>query len=230
MRTPSGTRRIVRVPVEAMPDRAGQRRALVVGIDTYSPTHPDLTNARNDAVALAQLEMSGCVFAIFRNTELAVDGVASQSAPVCLVHNSHGTLYAVVSTDTVVGTDWAVVTASGTEFLVYVNQEIGLVWVIVADGYVEVEAAGVLVGLGAGEQVWVWRGEPPVGPVPARRSEVPDQVLFPPIEEPTNGEIPDGQPLEQPAPPAALGVTLKQSTDVVQVPECGGVRSAGHPT
>jgi len=39
-------------PAPTTPDRA--RLALVIGIDTYAPTHPDLTNARNDAVVVAQ--------------------------------------------------------------------------------------------------------------------------------------------------------------------------------
>ena len=51
---PRGSRRIIRVPVEPTPDRAGSRYALVVGIDTYAPHHDDLANARNDAVALGQ--------------------------------------------------------------------------------------------------------------------------------------------------------------------------------
>jgi hypothetical protein len=191
----------------------------------------------NDA-GRARLEMSGCVLDVFRATTLHVDGVPSLSAPVCLTQMTHGTIYGKVTTRTVVGTDWAVVTASGTEFLVFVDEAIGLLWVIVVDGYVEVEAEGVTVALTVGEQAWVWSGDPPVGPVPARRSEVPDVDMFPPLEELTNGAIPDDRLLEPPGEGEGsgegegegggevepLGLELRQSTDEVVVPECTGDR------
>lgn len=175
----------------------------------------------NDA-GRARLEMSGCVLDVFRATTLHVEGVPSLSAPVCLTQMTHGTIYGKVTTRTVVGTDWAVVTASGTEFLVFVDERIGLLWVIVADGFVEVEAEGVTVALTAGEQAWVWRDDPPVGPVPALRSEVPDVDRFPPLDELTNGVIPDDELLEPGGEPEPVGLQLRQSTDELVGPECAG--------
>ncbi len=223
-------------------DGASREREFVPASEHRGMTEGDGVSV-NDA-GRARLEMSGCVLDVFRATTLHVEGVPSLSAPVCLTQMTHGTIYGKVTTRTVVGTDWAVVTASGTEFLVFLDEAIGLLWVIVADGYVEVEAEGVTVALTAGEQAWVWRGDPPVGPVPAWRSEVPDVDMFPPLDGLTNGAIPDDRLLE----PAGegegegegevegegegeregegepLGLELSQSTDEVVVPECAGDR------
>ncbi|MDX5399241.1 MAG: hypothetical protein LPK92_05910 [Actinomycetes bacterium] len=207
-------------------DGASRAREFVPASEHRGMTEGDGVSV-NDA-GRARLEMSGCVLDVFRATTLHVEGVPSLSAPVCLTQMTHGTIYGKVTTRTVVGTDWAVVTASGTEFLVFVDERIGLLWVIVADGFVEVEAEGVTVALTAGEQAWVWRDDPPVGPVPALRSEVPDVDRFPPLDQLTNGVIPDDELLEPDdddgGEPEPVGLDLRQSTDEVVVPECAGDR------
>jgi hypothetical protein len=78
--------------------------------------------------------------------------------------------------------------------LVHLDLARGLLWVIVVDGRVEVEAGGQRVEVGRGQQVWVFQGRPPEQPRPATRAEVGD--LFPPIEELTNGLLPDVELLE----------------------------------
>ena len=182
----------------------------------------------NDGVTVndsgrARLSAEQCVWEIFRDTDLRVENLPSESAKVCAVQLSHGTIYNKVETETIIDTDWAIVTALGTRFLVYLDPNRGLLWVIVVDGVVEVEAAGQVVQLGAGEQTWVFRDQPPEPPRPARRSEVGE--LFPPIEVLTNRELGDddlllpSEPAQQGEP---LGLTLDQSSEEVIAGECSG--------
>ncbi|MCC7355499.1 MAG: YncE family protein [Anaerolineae bacterium] len=162
---------------------------------------------RVDQNGRAKLDMSGCVLDIFRNSGLQVQGLPSESAPVCIVEFEQGTIYNRVEVETIINTEWAVITSLSTEYLVHLDPFREIIWVIVVDGVVAVEAAGERVEIGAGEQTWVRRGEPPEQPRPATRGEVGD--LFPPVEELTNGVMVDNsvlvaslpEPTSTPTPP-----------------------------
>lgn len=175
----------------------------------------------------ARLSVDECVWEIFRDTSLRAEHLPDESAKVCAVQMSHGTLYNQVEIRTRVTTDWAVVTALGTEFLVHLDQDRGLLWVIVVDGIVEVRAAGQVVRLEAGEQTWVFRGDPPEPPRPARRSEVGE--LFPPLDVLTNRELGDEdlllpeQPVREVEP---LGLELEHTPDEVITGDCSGPHTA----
>lgn len=177
-----------------------------------------------DTSGRARLDLSGGVMEIYRTTELAIEPRADLTVPVSAIQLTHGAIVAVVNGDTTVGTDWAEVTIRGTECLAYVNDQIGLLWVVVRSGTVEIEAAGTLIVVSGGEQAWVWRGEPPVGPVPAWRSEVPDLDVFPLIPDLTNGELPDDHLLGpgEPDQPGVPGLELEPSTDEVVSGDCDG--------
>lgn len=142
-----------------------------------------------DSSGRARLQAAGCVLEVFRDTGLAVEEVPGLSAPACVVQLTHGSLDAQVSVRTVVDAEWAVVTASGTGFFVHLDVERGLLWVIVRDGEVRVEAGGAVVVLTGGEQTWVARGSEPEGVRPATRAAVGD--LFPAIEDLTNRALRD---------------------------------------
>jgi hypothetical protein len=187
----------------------------------------DNDGVRVNSSGRARLSAEQCVWDIFRDTDLRVEHLPSQSAKVCAVQLSHGTIDNKVETETIVDTDWAVITALGTRFLVYVDPDRGLLWVIVAEGVVQVEAAGQTVRLGAGEQTWVLRGQPPEPPRPALRSEVGE--MFPPISVLTNRELSDGDLLlpEQTTPPLApLGLQVAHTPDEVIAGECSGPHTA----
>lgn len=147
-----------------------------------------------DDAGRAHLDMGGCLLEIFRKSGLQIGGLPSQSAPVCIVDFEHGTIYNRVKRQTIIQTEWAVITSLSTEFLVHLDPDRGLLWVVVVEGVVRVEAAGRVVVLQAGEQTWVPRGRPPEPPRPATRAEVGD--LFPPVEDLTNGVMIDGDLLE----------------------------------
>lgn len=176
-----------------------------------------------DGSGRAQIKSQHCVWEVFRDTALQVQQLPAASDPACVAELNRGTLFARVEVDSQVNANWAVVKAVGTRFLVHLDVARGLLWVIVVDGVVEVEAAGQVVRLGAGEQTWVPRGEPPEPPRPARRGEV--GRLFPPLDELTNRELGDPDlllpeeavPVEEPA-----GLVLEQSTDEVIAGECDG--------
>lgn len=202
--------------------RSSQEESVPTG--ERRKVHDDDAVTVNDS-GRARLSAEQCIWEIFRDTNLQVQQLPTQSAQVCVVQLGHGTIYNKVETKTVVNTDWAVVTALSTRFLVHLDPDRGLLWVIVVDGVVEVEAAGQVIRLGAWEQTWVRRGEPPEPPRPARRSEV--GRLFPPVEDLTNGEMVDGdvllpgepEPVQEVEP---LGLMLEQSSDEVISGECTG--------
>ncbi|MBS1251086.1 MAG: hypothetical protein MAG451_00116 [Anaerolineales bacterium] len=147
-----------------------------------------------DDAGYARLDMNGCLLGIFRNSEIEIEGLPTDSAPACIIEFEHGTIYNRVKRKTVIDAQWAVITSIATEFLVHLNRERGIIWIVVHDGAVEVEAAGQTVIVEAGWQTWVFRGQPPEEPVPATRPDVGD--LFPSIDDLTNGVMVDGDLLE----------------------------------
>ena len=174
-----------------------------------------------DGLGYAKLNMGGCLLAIFRDSNLDVQGIPSQSAPACVVKFQQGTIYGQVSTETIVQTDWAVIRALGTDFLVHLDLDRQLLWIIVRSGLVEVDAAGQQVQVGAGQQTWVRRNQPPEPPRPATRGQVGD--LFPLLDDLTNGQLSDGRLLRPGGEPPVeeLVLTLERSTDEVFSGECG---------
>jgi hypothetical protein len=174
-----------------------------------------------DGLGYAKLNMGGCLLAIFRDSNLDVEGIPSQSAPACVVKFQQGTIYGQVSTETIVQTDWAVIRTLGTDFLVHLDLDRELLWVIVRTGLVEIDAAGQQVQVGAGHQTWVHRNQPPEPPRPATRWEVGD--LFPLLDDLTNGQLSDSRLLKPGGEPPVeeLVLTLERSTDEVFAGECG---------
>ncbi len=205
--------------VERWNASASQRESLAQG------AHQKLyegDGATVDGLGYAKLNMGGCLLAIFRDSKLDVQGVPSESAPACVVKFQHGTIYNQVKTQTIVQTEWAVIRTLGTDFLVHLDLDRGLLWVIVKNGLVEVEAAGQRVEVDAGRQTWVHRNKPPEPPRPATRWDVGD--LFPSLDDLTNGQLPDDRLLEPGGEPSAreeLSLSLEQSTDEVFAGECG---------
>jgi hypothetical protein len=177
-----------------------------------------------DTTGRARISAEQCIWEVYRSTSLKVEQLPTQSAQVCVVQLSHGTINNKVQTKAQVKTDWAVVTAVSTRFLVHVDPARDYVWVSVQDGVVEVTARGVTVRLGAREQTWVFRGEAPVPPRPTRRSEA-EGLPLPPIETLTAGELREGdvflpEVAEPPTEPPRLA--LEQSTNEVIAGECSG--------
>lgn len=187
---------------------------------------------RVDRSGRARLDMGGCNLDIFWDSELTVKGLPLKSSPLCVVSLMSGTIYNSVEREMIVDTEWARITTMGTRFLVYVDPDRRLLWVVVWDGKVRVEAEGRLVVVGADEQTWVEEGSPPEPPQPAMRDRV-DRRL-PSLSELTDGEIPDlpeppvregasdveeAESVEQPAPAPSLA--LGQGSDEVYAGACG---------
>lgn len=139
----------------------------------------------------AKLDLGGCLLQIFRSSGLQVSGLPSESAPVCVVEFQHGTIYNRVETKMIVNAEWVVITSVGTEFLVHLDPDREIVWVIAVEDMVEVSAEGVTVQVDAGQQTWVWRGQPPEPPRPAGRDVIGD--LFASLDELTNGVLRDDE-------------------------------------
>lgn len=180
-----------------------------------------------DTSGRARLSAEQCLWEVYRDTSLKVEQLPTESAQVCVVQLSHGTIYNRVQTQTLVKTDWAVVTALGTRFLVYLDPDRGLLWVLVEDGKVEVAASGEVVRLGPKEQTWVFRGKPPVTPRPALRSEA-DSINLPPVETMTNGELGDEDAFLPEAPVEAIEaprLSLEQNVDKVLAGACTGAHT-----
>jgi hypothetical protein len=177
--------------VERWDASASQREALTKGAHTKMY---EGDGATVDSAGYAKLNMSGCFLAIFRDSDLGVRKLPSESAPACIAKFERGTIFNQVERKMIVQTEWAVITTLGTEFLVHLDPARGLLWVIVKEGLVEVEAAGQRAEVGAGQQIWVQRGRPPEQPRPATRDAVGD--LFPLLDELSNGQLADGELLE----------------------------------
>ena len=158
-----------------------------------------------DRQGYAKLDMGGCLLEIFRDTDLQIGGLPSESAQVCIVDFEHGTIYNRVQRRTIINTEWAVIISLSTEFLVHLDPYREILWVVVVDGTVLVEAEDQSVQLRAGQQTWVRRGQPPEAPRPATRAEVGD--LFPRVEELTNGILGDPEILAGPIPTATPSST-----------------------
>lgn len=137
----------------------------------------------------AKLDMGGCLLEVFRDTDLQIGGLPTESAPVCIVDFEQGTIFNRVEKQVIINTEWAVIISLSTEFLVHLDPYREIIWIVVVDGIVQVEAAGQRVEVRAGQQTWVRRGQPPEPPRPATRAEVGD--LFPRVEELTNNVLSD---------------------------------------
>jgi hypothetical protein len=175
-----------------------------------------------DGSGNARLDMGGCILRIFRDSNLQVEGLPTDSAPVCVARFTEGTIYNQVDKEMIVNTEFAVIRTLGTSFLVHLDRARGLLWVVVAEGRLTVQAAGAEVQVAAGEQTWVWRGQPPEPVRPATRPEA--GTLFPALETLTNGELADTALLDQGSAPA-LTVTVEQSAQEVFAGECGAPRT-----
>jgi hypothetical protein len=177
-----------------------------------------------DQQGRAQLKIAGCSLDIFQGSGLQWTP-STASAPVCTVDMSHGTLVASVDKDMALNTEWCVIRTLGTRFIVHVDPDRGLLWIIVREGKVEVIAGSNRAVVGPGWQTWV-RRDGQIAPLrPANRGEVGE--LFPRLEELTNNALRDGEWLgesvaTEPPPPATLEIALEQSTDQVVVGDCEG--------
>ena len=114
-----------------------------------------------DQSGYAKLNMEGCILKIYRSTDLQVEGIPSESVPVCVVRFTQGTIYNQVEKQMIINTEWAVITALGTDFVVHLDPNREIIWLIVKDGVVQVEAAGQRVEVRADQQTWVQRGHAP---------------------------------------------------------------------
>lgn len=141
---------------------------------------------------------------IFHSTELdtlAVEGDASGASAVYRYKLGGGmvlnktVLDGLAAQRVVVTTDGVEIKDLGTEFLVYYDPDQRLTWVVVREQAVTVRAAGQEVTVQPEQMTWVERDGPPVAPVPALRSEVPDQRRFPLIDDLTNGVLRDSDVL-----------------------------------
>jgi hypothetical protein len=176
-----------------------------------------------DGSGNARLDMGGCILRIFRDSNLQVEGLPTDSAPVCVARFTEGTIYNQVDKEMIVNTEFAVIRTLGTSFLVHLDRTRGLLWVIVDEGRLTVQAAGADVLVAAGEQTWVWRGQPPEPVRPATRPEA--GTLFPTLESLTNGALADTALLDQGSAPPALTVTIEQNAQEVFAGECGEPRT-----
>ncbi len=176
----------------------------------------------------AQLTIAGCSLDIFQGSGLQWAPSAA-GAPVCTVNMSHGTLVASVDKQMVLNTEWCVIRTLGTRFIVHLDPDRGLLWIIVREGKVEVIAGSNRVVVGPREQTWVRRDRQIAPVLPADRGEVGE--LFPPLEVLTNDAVRDRSWLDEsvateppppPPPPATLEMALEQSTDQVIVGDCEG--------
>ena len=143
--------------------RPNQGQRVVVPVDEQRPM--ELGDAVNVAgPGEGRLDFAdGFIVSIFRDTALQIEGFAGEMSPFDRVRLNAGTLYAdgsgvdeTAGRRVAVTTDGAVITALGTEFVVYYSAGLALTWVIVADGAVEVAAAGgASTTVPTGWQIWV---------------------------------------------------------------------------
>lgn len=168
-----------------------------------------------DASGYARLDMSGCLVDIYRDTALRVQDVPAKGAAICVLNLEHGTTTHLIEKRMIVNTEFAVITSLSTDFLVHLDARRGLLWVIVREGRVLVEAAGGQVRVPAGWQTVVRRGRPPERPLPATRPEVGE--LFPSLEDLTNGLVRETDwltPTFTPTPPPAADAPPRVAVQV----------------
>lgn len=124
---------------------------------------------------------------IFRDTDMgiSVEGeIDPETPPIIEVELRGGTVFGsrpdpaeVAEQRVTITTAGAVITTTGTKFLVHVDRDSEATWVLVASGEVQMEGAGETVTVPAGWQSWTIPGEEPLAPVPGTRAMV--EALFP---------------------------------------------------
>lgn len=124
---------------------------------------------------------------IFRDTDMAISvagDIDPDTPPIIEVELRGGTVFGsrpdpaeVAEQRVTITTAGAVITPTGTKFLVHVDPESETTWVLVASGEVEMQGANEAVTVEAGWQSWTIPGEDPLPPVPATRAMV--EALFP---------------------------------------------------
>lgn len=147
---------------------------------------------------------------MFRDSGLVMDAMSDPDAlPLADLRLNAGTVLASLTPDeqadrrVSVRTEFAVITALGTEFFVYYDTESRITWVVVIEGTVQVEGAGEEIDLSAGFQTWVLPGEPPREPIPAVRELIGDR--FPLVDDLTNRALSDRDVLVGSAPDSSGG-------------------------
>ena len=171
----------------------------------------------------ARLDLGGCLLQIFRNSGLQVQGLPGESAAVCIVDFEQGTIYNRVSKKTIVNTEWAVITTLSTAFFVHLDRARGVLWVIVKEGSVEIVAQGQRIVVQAGQQAWVFRGQPPQPPQPATRQIAGER--FPPIDDLTNGVIAESALLAAAPAQQRIVLTVTANSDEVVSGACAGAQT-----
>jgi hypothetical protein len=161
---------------------------------------------------------------IFRNSQLALSTESSMSANTPTAYRlrlESGTIFNTVNSETAGGdrvtisTQWAEIRHIGTTFLVNYDPQTQRTWVVTVQGAVELRSTGTngatsLVTVPAGWQSWVDPRKPPAPPVPATRPAV--GTLFPPVDQLTNGAIPDSAVLAQATPTTTATFTATATT------------------
>jgi hypothetical protein len=142
---------------------------------------------------------------IFHDSRLTLTSeVNPNAAPIYRYRLEAGTTFNTVSAQAaaagrvvVVETQWAVITDTGTAFLVYVDPVQATTWTVVTSGTVTMSAAGVAVTVLAGSQSIVEPGKPPEPPTPATRATIGNR--FPTVAALTNNVLQEAQVLISPA-------------------------------
>ncbi|HEY3228853.1 MAG TPA: hypothetical protein VGJ87_06505 [Roseiflexaceae bacterium] len=152
---------------------------------------------------------------IFHDSQLSVvSEINPSAAPIYRYRLEAGTTFNTLTPQAVaehrvvvVETQWAVITDTGTTFLVYVDPVQATTWTVVTSGSVRVGAAGTEVTVQAGQQTVVEPRKPPEPPRPASRAATGNR--FPPIDVLTNNALQDAQVL---ASQSAASTALPQPT------------------
>jgi len=137
---------------------------------------------------------------IFRDSQLEVEPSVDPTVSAA-IYLASGALYSTVSSQSgkhiQIATDGSQVIVTGTEFWVHYDAARRITWVVVLTGRVRVAASGMTVTVPAQFQTWIKTGLPPDPPVPATRL-LADTLIFPRIDDLTNGAIADGTVLANP--------------------------------
>jgi hypothetical protein len=157
------------------------------------------------------------VVKIYRNSRLQWQAACDASAFLCYRLEA-GTVYNTLNSDILAGrrvqvfTNWAVITAVGTEFLVHYDRTTRNTWVVVEDGTAHVSGGGQELDVPAHFQTFVEPAQPPATPMAATRSAIGER--FPRVEALTNNALGDvavlpeiATPTTAPRLPTSSGVT-----------------------